>query len=68
VRPEHDEIAAASKSVPQKIAFAERSGKPVHISTWERHVHSAKPPGYGLKHHREDSQNNVGIVPVAAGG
>ena len=30
-------------------------------------MHSVNPPGYGLKHHRKDSQNNVGIVLVAAG-
>ena len=27
----------------------------------------SESPGYGLRHHRNDSQNNVGMVPVAAG-
>ena len=27
----------------------------------------SRPPGYGLKHPRKDSQNNVGKIPVAAG-
>ena len=26
-----------------------------------------RPPGYGLKHLRKDSQHNVGKVPLAAG-
>ena len=30
-------------------------------------MHSEGPPGHGLRHLRKDSQNNVGIVPVAAG-
>jgi len=76
VRPEHNEIAAASKSGPRKIVFADRSGKPIHLPTGEKADDTEEEPGtctqrnrrgMGLKHHRKDSQNNVGIVPVAAG-
>jgi hypothetical protein len=36
VRLEHNEIAAASKTSPRKIVFAERSGKPIQSSLWRR--------------------------------
>jgi len=29
-RPEHNEMSATSKTIPRKVAFAERNGKPTH--------------------------------------
>jgi len=73
-RPEHNEIAAASKRYPWKVVFAERSGKPTHFTAREgrwrwgrtRQMHLAGPPWQGLRHLRKASQNIVGKVPSAA--
>jgi hypothetical protein len=52
-----------------------RRGKPTHILPWGRPMTPWKkqvqahgvPPGYGVQHPRNDSQNNVGKLPWAAG-
>jgi hypothetical protein len=74
VRLEHNEIAAASKASRGK-SRSRTSEVSRLISMWGRPMTLRKnqakalsgPPGHGLRHHRSDSQNNVGIVPVAAG-
>ena len=76
MRPEHNEIAAASKSGPRKIVFADRSGKPIHLSTWEKADDTEEEPGMCTQRNRRGMgssitgkirKNNVGRVPVAAG-
>jgi len=59
VRPEHDEIAAASKSVPRKIVFADRSGKPIHISTWEKADDTEEEPGTCTQRNRRGMGSSI---------
>ena len=62
-------------SLREKSSFAGRRGKPTHILPWGRPMTPWKkqarahgvPPGYGVQHPRNDSQNNVGKLPRAAG-
>ena len=65
MRLEHNEIAAASKPSPRKIVFAEtkREADPILLmgkaeDTEEEPGKCTQwdPPGYGLRHHRTDSQ------------
>jgi hypothetical protein len=76
VRPEHNEIAAAPKPCPRKIAFAERSGKPIQIISWGRPMTLRKNQANALSGTRRGMgsgitgqirRNNVGKIPVAAG-
>src|SRR5215469_11028605 len=42
VRPEHNEIAATSKTSPRKIVFAETSEKPTNSPFWEGRRHGGR--------------------------
>jgi hypothetical protein len=59
VRPEHHEIAAASKTVPRKIVFAERSGKPIHLSTWEKADDTEEEPGMCTQRNRRGMGSSI---------
>jgi hypothetical protein len=74
-RPEHNEMAASSKTSPRKVAFAERNGKPTHSvlgmaddieeetgtsTRWDRR---SRGPGIWGKICRD----RVGKNPLAAG-
>ena len=63
-RPEHNEMSASSKTIPRKVAFAERNRKPTHsvlgkaddIGEETRYEHSVGPSGQGTRHLGKDLQ------------
>ena len=74
MRPEHNEIAAASKPCPRKIVFAERSGKPIQIISWGRPMTLRKNQANALSGTRRGMgsgitgqirRNNVGKIRAA---